>query len=624
MKKIYVMAVFLGASTFAFNQANQEVGQDRALKQATDIVAVPFNHANADKKGLENNYSEKALGTEFFTSDFSDPTAWTIGGSGNQGAWVIGDVDSPDAPSYSLGGQPFIVPMKTVAGDNFAWFDGVQFVIDELYEDQNAWIQLAAPLDLSSENVIAFRFNQSYMAYNYDNTFIDMSLDGGTTWTSTQLNSSVGTMTSSEDLSFDLRFTVNGSNNVLFRFRIQSDLDLTDNIGFNGSMAWQIDDVVIAGLPDNDLQSMGRYIKGASTDTLVYYQIPLKQVSAINGSGAIRNVGSNDQTNVKFKAVEASAGYTSESDPTDILVGQTKTLLLNTAFTPSAKGNYKIDYSVEADDADDAPSNNVFKSYEFVVGDSVYARDNSTQAENGVVYNDLPTYGISGKKISQYAVYYEIHQSTKLTSVSFQFGDRITEGEMVQVKLLDETADNLVAEGAFYTMQAGDEGSFHTLNFNPPVNLTAETAYYASVEVFSDSMSIASSTGTPAQYGTSLFKTADGWSNLSPVNVTYVIRMNVNGTVSVENNELSSLNVTQFPNPFANETTVRFSLEEASNVSYTITDMAGKVIADVNEGNLTTGNHEITVNGSSLANGIYYFNLKTDNAQVTRKMVVNK
>ncbi|HZH85778.1 MAG TPA: T9SS type A sorting domain-containing protein, partial [Brumimicrobium sp.] len=87
----------------------------------------------------------------------------------------------------------------------------------------------------------------------------------------------------------------------------------------------------------------------------------------------------------------------------------------------------------------------------------------------------------------------------------------------------------------------------------------------------------------------------------------------------------SNLNVSQnFPNPFANETKVVFNLKEASNVSYTVVDLTGKVVANVNEGNTMAGEHEITIDGSSFANGVYYLNINAGDSKVTRKMIVNK
>ena len=96
-------------------------------------------------------------------------------------------------------------------------------------------------------------------------------------------------------------------------------------------------------------------------------------------------------------------------------------------------------------------------------------------------------------------------------------------------------------------------------------------------------------------------------------------------TISVESNEISNLNVSQnFPNPFSNETTVEYSLENASEVSYTVVDLAGNTILEVNEGNVSAGKHAITIDGSSLANGVYYFNMTAGGAQTTHKMIVNK
>jgi hypothetical protein len=88
---------------------------------------------------------------------------------------------------------------------------------------------------------------------------------------------------------------------------------------------------------------------------------------------------------------------------------------------------------------------------------------------------------------------------------------------------------------------------------------------------------------------------------------------------------VSNLNVSKnFPNPFSNETTVEYTLENASEVNYTLVDLTGKTILEVNEGNVMAGKHEITIDGSSLANGVYYFNMTAGGAQTTHKMIVNK
>jgi len=81
------------------------------------------------------------------------------------------------------------------------------------------------------------------------------------------------------------------------------------------------------------------------------------------------------------------------------------------------------------------------------------------------------------------------------------------------------------------------------------------------------------------------------------------------------------------PNPFHNETVLRFALAKAQEVQVAVTDMSGKQVS-----NLTIGAREglNTViwrgqsdNGTRLANGLYYVRLQTDSGNVVRKVVLH-
>ena len=47
-------------------------------------------------------------------------------------------------------------------------------------------------------------------------------------------------------------------------------------------------------------------------------------------------------------------------------------------------------------------------------------------------------------------------------------------------------------------------------------------------------------------------------------------------------------------------------------------------MSDVKGVNTMAGDHKITIDGTSFANGIYYLNIKAGESNVTRKMIVNK
>jgi hypothetical protein len=90
----------------------------------------------------------------------------------------------------------------------------------------------------------------------------------------------------------------------------------------------------------------------------------------------------------------------------------------------------------------------------------------------------------------------------------------------------------------------------------------------------------------------------------------------------IEGNSMSLF--TNTPNPFSDITNIRYKLEKAGNVQIKITDMAGRVISDLNEGFRSSGNHSVQYDGSQLSKGVYFFTLTTENGSITNKMVISR
>jgi hypothetical protein len=76
------------------------------------------------------------------------------------------------------------------------------------------------------------------------------------------------------------------------------------------------------------------------------------------------------------------------------------------------------------------------------------------------------------------------------------------------------------------------------------------------------------------------------------------------------------------PNPFSGSTTIDYSLNKAENVVLDIYNVAGAKVMQINEGAKTTGQHTITLDGSQLDAGVYYYTLTAGDNQVTKKMIV--
>jgi hypothetical protein len=123
----------------------------------------------------------------------------------------------------------------------------------------------------------------------------------------------------------------------------------------------------------------------------------------------------------------------------------------------------------------------------------------------------------------------------------------------------------------------------------------------------------------PAAYDNSL------WGDLTTGTVIFY---KISGTSHLGVNELSSSNTSLLqnqPNPARGTTTFRYELSQsASNVAIEITDVTGKKVALISKGKQAPGKYSVDFDTNGLDAGVYFYTLKSDNGQVTRKMSVTK
>jgi hypothetical protein len=85
----------------------------------------------------------------------------------------------------------------------------------------------------------------------------------------------------------------------------------------------------------------------------------------------------------------------------------------------------------------------------------------------------------------------------------------------------------------------------------------------------------------------------------------------------------AAINVSQnFPNPTNGETSVTFSLNDASTVGFEVVNMMGQKVYDVPAVTFGSGIHAFTFNASSLANGVYFYTVTAGEEKITKKMIV--
>ncbi len=79
-----------------------------------------------------------------------------------------------------------------------------------------------------------------------------------------------------------------------------------------------------------------------------------------------------------------------------------------------------------------------------------------------------------------------------------------------------------------------------------------------------------------------------------------------------------------YPNPFNPETTISFSLPEASNVKLNVYNLLGEKVASLINNNLSAGTHTAKFNANNLSSGVYIYKLDTPEFTETRKMLLLK
>ncbi len=103
--------------------------------------------------------------------------------------------------------------------------------------------------------------------------------------------------------------------------------------------------------------------------------------------------------------------------------------------------------------------------------------------------------------------------------------------------------------------------------------------------------------------------------------------------VSVEEDIIAEvphrLALTNYPNPFNPETTIKFSLEEDTEATVSIYNMRGQLIKTLHNGLLKKGEHRLIWNGRDdngryVGSGVYFYRLRTDSYDQVNKMLLIK
>ena len=630
MKKIYLMATLLGATSLAFGQVQTKV----AASKISTAPAKTITTAGAEKsldgvvwhEDFENitTYDAEGEPTVVPSTDF-----WTIDGGtpASEFGWQIGTTDY----SWAGVGDAF----SSTSGGAYAQVNnGIPQESSQMLAVEYTVTSSLIDLDglVSGPNLI-LTFEQFGALFN-DHQYVSISTDGGESWTKIYKNDNKEMLTSTggdyypnpETIQVDVESYLTGTSmdQIQLRFGWTTRYAGETNPNAWVTYGWAIDDIKFIEKSEFDLVHLS---SGWHFDHFQYSTIPQGQAESMELSAysLVYNQGTSALTDVVINLMMDGAVIAS-STPMTLAAGATDSLFTTYVLTDDL-GDRTITYELALAEEDENPGNNVIsKEIKLKVSEDKFAIDRYDFGATPFEY-EMQLELTSGPSVfDEVGVSYDIAENMEVTAVDVKFFKGTGEGEVV-VGIIDYETGDLIGETEPRELLASEVGMANVFSgvFETPLTLVGGKTYIAYVSAFTNTDISLVSSGEidfPAQIIFNVLS-EDRFYISNYYDMPY-IRLNTDATVSIANNALNVLNVTQFPNPFANETTVKFNLQDASDVSYTVVDVTGKVVASSKAGKLMAGEHQITIDGTSFANGIYYLNLKADNAQVTHKMVVNK
>jgi PKD repeat protein len=113
------------------------------------------------------------------------------------------------------------------------------------------------------------------------------------------------------------------------------------------------------------------------------------------------------------------------------------------------------------------------------------------------------------------------------------------------------------------------------------------------------------------------------WTGGQYGNEFYLDDINITGN-GVGVNDLTSLSYFDlFPNPSQDNSTIRFSLTEREKVKITMTDLDGRVVKEISNGEFSEGEHVVPFSTAELAAGMYLITVDNGSAKQVKKLAVN-
>lgn len=559
-------------------------------------------------------------GSSYYTETFDTGlNGWTVDTELGIVDWKWTDVGpGPTSSTYP------VPPLETTPG----WaiidddFDGVN--------GQSTNSSLISPvIDLSSAPPnLKVEFHQYFQEFQLDTTFVGVSTDGGVTWDEIAINDGVGRdgRPNPELIDVNISDWVAGNpSNVQLRFRYVATWDY----------GWQVDNIVIRDLPNNDMALMrarNTAFDFANTgfDYMDYTMYPQSQLGELVPNATVKNKGFLQQTGVTLNVSVDGPGGNEQNETTspDSYAPGTEQVLTSTAVIPgSGIGDYSITFTVDQNETDEVPENNQIVNA-FTVSDNIYAHDDGAVQSfqiQGPDNADEP-FAVGNHFVllqdgTINAVQVALHANTPVGSSIYGAIYTPPTTTTDPPGLVDLTGDHVVTAD---DLNAIGGTNFVTIPFDNPVPLTATQPYLVVAGSSEGTADVHFATSGVSEAQVSIIY----YPNITPpddeffITKTPMVRMVLGGGVGMAENGSNIAVMATMPNPFSETTSITFNLLRAENVSLTVTDVTGKQVLVRDLGALPAGEHRHHLDGRALAPGAYTYTLLAGDARISQRMVI--
>ena len=130
----------------------------------------------------------------------------------------------------------------------------------------------------------------------------------------------------------------------------------------------------------------------------------------------------------------------------------------------------------------------------------------------------------------------------------------------------------------------------------------------------------------PSAYATSNVRFKFEYTSGAAGNNIYIDYINMMGTVGITENMIADANLTIYPNP-ANETsTIAYHLDKKGDTKIQVVDVLGKVVYTTAVNAQPEGDYSVQISkrDQNLGNGIYFVKLSIGNESVTKKLIITE